>query len=270
MSRIAEKFKELKSRKESALIPYIMAGDPDLGATRDIVLEIARSGADIIEIGAPFSDPVADGPTIQRAGIRALATGTTLKNVIGLVREVRKETDIPVILMLYYNLIHHYGEEKFAHDAAAAGVDGLIVPDLPPDEASGLARAAKANGIDIIFLLAPTSSDDRVRLVEKHSSGFIYYVSLTGVTGARTALDSGIEASLKRIRRFSKKPVCVGFGISTPEQAAKVSAWADGVIVGSALVGIIEKNAGKKTLVREVGRFVKSLKKGITAGAEVK
>src|SRR5512135_288671 len=263
MSRIADKLKELKKRNECALIPYIMAGDPDLESTGKLVLEMEKSGADMVELGVPFSDPLADGPTIQKAAIRALANKVNLRKVFALVKGIRKDTDIPIILMLYYNLVYKYGEEAFARDAAAAGVDGMIIPDLPPDEASGLLRATRANGLDVIFLLAPTSSRDRVNLVDKRSKGFIYYVSLTGVTGARKTLDKGIEESVEALRLMTDKPICVGFGISRPDQAKKVAAWADGVIVGSAIVGQIEKTRSSARMLKEVGRFVRELKEGV-------
>jgi tryptophan synthase alpha chain len=260
MSRISDKLESLKSRKEAALIPYIMAGDPDLATTEELIFMMERSGADMVELGVPFSDPLADGPTIQRAAIRALKSRATIARVLRLVRDVREKTDIPVILMLYYNLILKYGEERFASDAAASGVDGVIVPDLPPEEAAALMKAAKGSGLDMIFLLAPTSSADRIRLVSECASGFIYYVSLTGVTGARKALDSSIESSLAKIRRVTKKPLCVGFGISGPSQAKQVAAWADGVIVGSAIVGLVEKAGGGRKALKEVGPFIKALK----------
>ncbi len=266
MSRISDKFKVLKKKNEAALIPYIMAGDPDMDATERLIYEIEKSGADIIELGVPFSDPLADGPTIQRAAIRALANKVNIKGVFGLVSRVRKRSEMPVILMLYYNLILKYGEARFALDAHKAGVDGVIIPDLPPDEASVLMKAASSCGLDIIFLLAPTSSPERVRLVDKSSSGFIYYVSLTGVTGARVSLDTGIRAALRKIRGMTDKPLCVGFGISTPGQAAMVAGWADGVIVGSAIVKLIEKAKDKGGMLREVGGFIKSLKEGVLSG----
>ncbi|MBI5695803.1 MAG: tryptophan synthase subunit alpha [Nitrospirae bacterium] len=269
MSRISEKFRELRGRGETALIPYIMAGDPDLKTTEELIFIIDKSGADMIELGVPFSDPLADGPTIQKAAIRALGSGTHLSGVFGLVKGARKHTEIPIILMLYYNLVLKYGEEKFARDAARAGVDGVIIPDLPPDEAAGMMAAAKAFGLNVIFLLAPTSSDERIRLVERSTGGFIYYVSMTGVTGKQGELDKGIEAQMKKIRRLSKKPVCVGFGISSPEQAAKVASWADGVIVGSAIVRVMEGASGRDAMLRGVGKFVKGLKEGVlsvTAG----
>jgi len=266
MSRISDKLKMLKANRQAALIPYIMAGDPDLKTTGKLILEIEKSGADMLELGVPFSDPLADGPTIQRAAIRALAGKVNLGMVLRLVKETRKSTDIPIILMLYYNLVHRYGEARFVADAVKAGVDGVIIPDLPPEEATSLMKEAKVSGLDVIFLLAPTSSADRIKLVDESTTGFIYYVSLTGVTGARDTLDSGIESHLAKIRRISAKPLCVGFGISRPDQAKKVARWADGVIVGSALVGIIEKAKGKDAAVRDAGGFVRGLKEALRTG----
>ena len=267
MSRILDRFNKLKVKNQSALIPYIMAGDPDLDTTRRLVLEIERAGADVIELGVPFSDPLADGPTIQRAAIRALARPVNLARVFGLVRDIRKDTEIPIILMLYYNLVLKYGEARFAADARRAGVDGVIIPDLPPEEASALMEAAGECGLDVIFLLAPTSSPDRVRLIAGVSSGFIYYVSLTGVTGARAELDRGIRAMLREIRKATDKPVCVGFGISTPAQAAMVAGWADGVIVGSAIVKLMEDAPDKAGMIKKVGAFIRGLRRGVNSGA---
>ena len=266
MSRISDKLRELKEKNEVALIPYIMAGDPDLKMTEKLILEIEKSGGDMIELGVPFSDPLADGPTIQRAAIRALAGKVSLSQVIRLVADVRRKTELPIILMLYYNLVHRYGEGRFVKDAVKAGVDGVIIPDLPPDEAGGLVKEARAADLDVVFLLAPTSSNDRISLVDRMSSGFIYYVSLTGVTGARESLDKGIKAQVEKIRRISKKPVCVGFGISKPEQAKKVAGWADGVIVGSAIVGLIEKSENRESMAGKVGGFVRSLKDAVLTG----
>jgi tryptophan synthase alpha chain len=267
MSRIKNTFSRLKKRNEAALIPYIMAGDPDLAATKRLILEMEKAGCDIIELGAPFSDPLADGPTIQKAALRSLARNTSVADVLALVADVRRESRIPLILMTYYNLIFRYGEERFAAEAAAAGLDGIILPDLPPEEAQTLIQAAKKNGLDMIFLLAPTSTPERVKLVSRLSQGFVYYVSLTGVTGARAALPGTVEDSLNKIKTMTEKPVAVGFGISTPDQAAQVAHWgADGVIVGSALVKVIEENGSSPELVAQAGRFVKALKQGVLAG----
>jgi tryptophan synthase alpha chain len=267
MSRIKNTFNRLKKKNETALIPYLMAGDPDMAATKQLVLALEKAGADIIELGAPFSDPLADGPTIQKAAIRSLKHGTSIGDVLGLVKDVRAESKIPLILMTYYNLIFHYGEERFVRDAVAAGLDGIILPDLPPEEAGTLVPLAKKAGLDMIFLLAPTSTDERIKLVTRLSQGFVYYVSLTGVTGARTGLQQSIQESLQRIKALTDKPVAVGFGISSPDQAAQVAQWgADGVIVGSALVKVIEENGGSPDLVEKSAAFVKALKQGVLAG----
>jgi tryptophan synthase alpha chain len=244
-SRITRKFKEVLGKKGKAFIPYIMAGDPDINRTRELIRILEDCGADIIELGVPFSDPLADGPTIQKAAQRALDEGVTLKKVIEFVAESRRSTQIPVILMTYYNPVFKYGEERLVLDASAAGVDGIIVPDLPPDEAGNLIRYAKKSGLDTIFLLAPTSTNDRILKVAKASTGFIYYVPITGITGSKLALDSSIEGHIARIRSVTAKPVAVGFGISTPEEAAGISRFADGVIVGSAIVKRVEEPDGE-------------------------
>ena len=265
MSRIKSTFNRLRKKGEKALIPYIMAGDPDLAATKDLILAMEKAGCDIIELGAPFSDPLADGPVIQKAAIRSLKNHTSIADVLGLVSDVRKASKIPLILMTYYNLIFKYGEERFVNDAAAAGLDGIILPDLPPEEAGTLIAAAKKAGLDTIFLLAPTSTEERIRLVARVSQGFIYYVSLTGVTGSNVGLQTdAIKDAIGKIKAVSDKPVAVGFGISTPDQAAQVASWgADGVIVGSALVKVVEENIGSPGLAASAAGFVKSLKDGI-------
>ncbi|MDA8078369.1 MAG: tryptophan synthase subunit alpha [Nitrospiraceae bacterium] len=236
MSRIGAKFKELRKKNAKAFIPYIMAGDPDIGRTRELVTILQDCGADIIELGVPFSDPLADGPTIQKAAQRALQQGVTLASVIDFVADLRKTAQIPIVIMTYYNLIFKYGEERFIADAASAGIDGMIIPDLPPDEASAILALAGRSGFDIIFLLAPTSPGERIRKVARASGGFIYYVSITGITGASLSLDPAIGEHIAGIRSVSKKPIAIGFGISTPEEAAAVAPLADGVIVGSAIV----------------------------------
>ena len=192
MSRIKNTFNRLKKKNEVALIPYIMAGDPDLAVTKRLIHELEKAGADIIELGAPFSDPLADGPTIQKAALRALANHTTIAGVLGLVADVRKTSKLPLILMTYYNLIFKYGEDRFVNDAVAAGLDGIILPDLPPEEAGTLMTLSKQAGLDMIFLLAPTSTEDRIKLVCKLSQGFVYYVSIAGVTGARAGVQGSI------------------------------------------------------------------------------
>ncbi|MCX7918534.1 MAG: tryptophan synthase subunit alpha [bacterium] len=263
MSRIQHKFEITKQENRAALIAYITAGDPDLGTTEKLVLALAESGADIIELGIPFSDPIADGPTIQKASQRALARGTQLRNVIALVKELRNQTQIPLVFMSYYNPILQYGIEKFAQDGVNAGLDGVIVPDLPPEEANELIQASRKTGLDTIFLLAPTSTPARIKLVAKSSSGFVYYVSLTGVTGVRKQVATDIAASIRKIKRLTDKPVAVGFGISNPAQVRQIVNWgADGVIVGSAIVNLIEQNIGKQDLVHQVAKFVKRLAQG--------
>lgn len=260
-NRIQKTFERLKAKGEKALITFITAGDPDLKTTKDIIFELERSGADIIELGIPFSDPMADGPTIQAASSRALKGGTTLKKVLGLVKDIRKTSEIPIVLFGYYNPIFTYGVARFAEDAREVGADGVLVVDLPPEEAGELKRETDRFGLDLIFLLTPTSDNGRMRLVVEKASGFIYYVSVAGVTGTRDRLARSIPDYVKRVRGFTSLPIGVGFGISTPEQVRVVSGWADAVIVGSALVRVIEKNQGRRGLIKGVGSFVSKLKK---------
>ncbi len=236
MSRIGRKFKEILDRGGKAFIPYVMSGDPNTLRTRELVGMLEDCGADIVELGVPFSDPLADGPTIQQAAQRALKEGVTLHRVVEFVGTLRKSTEIPIVLMTYYNPIFKYGEERFVSDASSAGADGIIVPDLPPDEAGDLIRFSKKKAFDVIFLLAPTSTEERIRKVSRASSGFVYYVSITGITGARLSLHASIKSHIAKIKDASNKPVAVGFGVSTPEEASEVSRLADGVIVGSAIV----------------------------------
>jgi tryptophan synthase alpha chain len=265
MSRIKNTFNRLRKKNEKALIPYVMAGDPDLATTKELVLALEQAGCDIIELGAPFSDPLADGRTIQKAALRSLQQHTSIKDVLGLISDVRAVSKVPLILMTYYNLIFHYGEEKFVRDASAAGLDGIILPDLPPEEAGTLVPVAKKAGLDTIFLLAPTSTEERRKVVVRASQGFIYYVSLTGVTGSHLGLEqSAIRESVAKIKALTDKAVAVGFGISTPDQAAQVASWgADGVIVGSALVKVIEEHLGSPDLVKRAAAFARSLKEGV-------
>jgi tryptophan synthase alpha chain len=257
MNRIEKVFKTATAQNRKAFIPYIMAGDPSLEKTGEVVSLLQRCGADIIELGVPFTDPLADGPTIQRAAERALQAGVTLRKVVNLVRELRRHTQIPLVLMTYYNPVFKYGEEQFVKDAVDAGVDGVIIPDLPPEEAGGLMGLSKKAGLAVIFLLAPTSTNDRIRKVAKASRGFIYYVSITGITGSRISLDSSLGESVQGIRRQSGKPVAVGFGVSSPEEAKAVSAFADGVIVGSAIVKRLhESPEGLEAFVLELRRAI--------------
>ena len=260
INRIDKKFKELYKNNKKAFIAYIMAGDPSLTVTKKLILELENNGADIIELGVPFSDPLADGPTIQKASERGLKSKTTLTNVFDLARNARLETQIPIVLMLYYNLVFHYGLKRFVENAGRSGIDGAIVPDLPLEESKELRDIAKKHGFSIVHLLAPTSSMERIRNIAAISTGFIYYVSLTGTTGCRSKLPGELSENLRKIKKIAKKPVCAGFGISTREQVKAVSDISDGVIVGSAIVKVIEKNVGKKDLVKKVGSFVRTLK----------
>ncbi len=270
MSRIKTAFNRLKKKNEKALIPYIMAGDPDLATTKELILALEQAGCDIIELGAPFSDPLADGPVIQKAALRSLANHTRIRDVLDLVAQVRETSRIPLILMTYYNLIFQYGEERFAVDAAQAGLDGVILPDLPPEEAGTLTAAARKAGLDTIFLVAPTSTGERIKIVARAAQGFIYYVSLTGVTGSSQGLHAeSVRDAVARIKAVSDKPVAVGFGISTPDQAAQAAmGGADGVIVGSALVKVIEQHAGSPDVVRTAAVFASSLKEGVLAAGK--
>ncbi|MCK4261674.1 tryptophan synthase subunit alpha [bacterium] len=263
MSRIAEKFEQLRKKEEKAFIAFITAGDPDLITTKSLVLELEQRGVDIIELGVPFSDPLADGPTIQAASERALKNKVRLKDVLGLVKDLRRETEIPLALLTYYNPVYKYGLERFVKEAVKGGVDGVIIPDLPPEEGKDLRSLAQKMGLDTIFLVAPTSTLKRIKLVARYSSGFIYYVSLTGVTGVRERLAEAIKPTITKIRRFTLKPIAVGFGISNPKQVREIASFADGVIVGSAIVRKVEENLGHKGLVREVGKFVEELVAGI-------
>lgn len=259
-SRIAAKFAELKARGETALVPYIVAGDPDLANTQRLVLEFEAQGADLIELGVAFSDPMADGPANQRAAARGLKSGATLPALLSMVTELRKATPIPLILFGYFNPFFHYGCAQLCADAASAGIDGLLVVDLPPEEAPELAEPTKAAGLDLIYLLAPTTPLARSRIIARSASGFLYYVSVTGVTGARAALPSDLEANVRALRDVTDLPIGVGFGISTPEQAASVAQFADAVVVGSAISQMIENHAMSDHLVEVVGDFVGSLK----------
>ncbi|HOD11555.1 MAG TPA: tryptophan synthase subunit alpha [Candidatus Omnitrophota bacterium] len=259
MNRIDQKFSQLKRNKKKAFIAFITAGDPDLTTTEKLVLAFERSGVDIVELGVPFSDPLADGPTIQAASQRAIAQGVTLKKILALVKRLRATTELPICLMTYYNPVFHFGEKEFVAQAVRAGVDGLIIPDLPPEEAKTLIAQARRVNLATIFFLAPTTDFTRVALINKSSTGFIYYVSVAGVTGARTALPKALRAALKAFQRKSTKPICVGFGISTPAQVREIARYADGVIVGSAIVKEILKNKNKKNLVACVAKFVRSL-----------
>jgi tryptophan synthase alpha chain len=260
MNHIEQKFRDLRRKKKKAFIAFITAGYPNLDITRKLVLEFAKVGVDIIELGVPFSDPLADGPVIQESSQVALKRGINLNNIFDLVRRVRKETNIPLCLMTYYNPIFCFGEERFIQRASACGVDGIIVPDLPPEEGSSLIRLANKFNLNIIFFLSPTSTPERIKFILRVSRGFIYYVSLTGVTGPRQNLPAGLVRNLKLIKKYTPKPVCVGFGVSLPSHVKQIYKVADGVIVGSAIIKKIKDNLHKPNLVKRVSKFVLSLK----------
>jgi tryptophan synthase alpha chain len=260
VSRLGATFESLRARGERALVAYFTAGDPSLETTARLVIEAERRGADVIELGVPFSDPVADGPVIQRAGQRALAAGVSLRRVLELMRTLRNEVRAPIVLMTYYNPILAFGLPAFAETAGKVGVDGVIVVDLPPEESDALRGGTDAAGVDMVHLVAPTSTADRVRMIARKTRGFVYLVSLTGVTGERAELPPDLAAQIRALRLVTTKPVCVGFGIGRPEQAAAVGRLADGVIVGSAIVRLVEEHLGSPSLVTDVGNFIASLK----------
>ncbi|HWW76839.1 MAG TPA: tryptophan synthase subunit alpha [Pyrinomonadaceae bacterium] len=259
VSRINAAFNNLRAEGRRGFIPYITAGDPDLETTRALVPELARAGATLIELGIPFSDPVADGPVIQRASERALRKGVGLSDVLGLLADARRETDVPVILFSYFNPLLQYGVERLASDAARAGADGILATDLVPEESADFNAVLKGHGLDQIFLVAPTTSDARLRMIAGRASGFVYAVSRAGVTGARTDLSAEAARLVERVRAVTDLPVAVGFGISSPEHVAEVWRYADAAVVGSALVSEIEKHAGQPDLVARVGAFARGL-----------
>jgi tryptophan synthase alpha chain len=260
MSRISQTFEYLQKTHERALIPYVTAGDPDLEMTKRLVREMVRRGADIIEIGVPFSDPLADGPIIQRASQRALQGGTTLRKILQTVSELRHEVDVPLVLMTYYNPVLRYGEEAFVADALDAGVDGIIVPDLPPEEGQSLMEFTTDTPLEMIFLAAPTSTSARLALISEASRGFIYYVSRLGTTGVRDHLADDLRIMLEKVRASTSKPIAVGVGVSTPEHVRLVAELADGVVVGSAILKLIEDLEDRADRLEHVGDFVAVLK----------
>lgn len=259
-SRLRAAFESARAEDRAALVAFLCAGDPDLDTTVELLVAVARAGADVVELGVPFSDPTADGPVIQRASQRSLQGGTTPAAVLGALRRARERTDVPVVVFGYYNPILRAGEEAFASAAAAAGADGLLVVDLPPEEAGALADACDACALDLVPLLAPTSSDARVALAGRRARGFVYYVSTAGVTGA-ASVDLGAAAA--RARAIGERlalPVAVGFGVATPDDARRVAAQADGVVVGSAIVRLVESAPTSAAAVEAVGAFVTELR----------
>ena len=267
MSRLDATFARLRERGERALMPYFTAGDPSLAETRRLVSAAERAGADVIELGVPFSDPIADGPVVQRAGTRALAAGASLPRVLELVAGLRADgVKLPIALMTYYNPVLAFGLKSFARTAIEAGADAVIVPDLPYEESDPLRAEAEPAGLDVVQFVAPTSPAARVKAIARMARGFIYVVSVTGVTGERKSLPPELDAQIRTLRLVTTKPVCVGFGVSTPEQVAAVGKLADGVIVGSAIVRLVERHTGEAGLGEEVAKFIASLKAPLRVG----
>jgi len=265
LGRIEAAFSKLKREGEKGFIPFITAGDPDLDTTVELLVELANSGASVIELGVPFSDPMADGPVIQRASERALRHGFGLSEIFETTARARTKIETPLVLFSYFNPLLQYGIDRLARDARQAGIDGILVTDLTPEESQEFAAALKLDDLDMIFLVAPTSTDERLRMITEHASGFVYAVSRAGVTGAREKVSREAESLVTRVRRFSSLPVAVGFGISSAEQVAQTIAYADAAVVGSAIVAQIEKLSGAPNLVKEIGQYVRSL---IPAGAK--
>jgi tryptophan synthase alpha chain len=263
MSRIENTFSELRKKGEKALIAYITAGDPSLNATEELSIAFASSGVDIMEIGVPFSDPTADGPVIQAAAHRALKRGLTLESVFLTIERIRKKSDTPIVLFGYYNPILAYGADRFAARAKKAGVDGVLVVDLPHEEARELRRYTDPCGIDFISLIAPTTGDERIKKITQRAGGFLYYISVTGITGTIKPEVGDIKKDVHRLRLFTNLPVVVGFGISTPEQAAEIAPHADGVVVGSAFVKMIAENSGRVDLISLVAKYARDIKKSL-------
>jgi len=262
MNRIDKLFRRLKKQRKKAFIVYVTAGYPSMPATEKLLPVLEKSGADLVELGIPFSDPLADGPTIQRSSHEALLKGATVSAILKMVRRAREKVTLPLVFMTYYNPILKYGLKKFIIDSKKAGVDGVIVPDLPPDEAGPFISFAKGMSFDTIFLAAPTSTRKRLEKIAKKSTGFIYYVSLTGVTGARKRLPKDIVSHVRELKKITQKPVCVGFGISTPIQARRISRLADGIIVGSALIKVVEKS-GRGDIYKKAKAYVRRMAKAV-------
>ena len=263
MGRIGEKFEALRAINEKALVVYLTAGDPSLDVTKEIIVGLEKAGVDILEIGVPFSDPTADGPVIQAASQRALKAGTTLEGVLNLVADIRKVSQIPILLFGYFNPIFAFGSEKFAQTAQKAGVDGILVVDLPPEEAGELRIHTDAAGLDFISLVAPTTGRDRLKTILQTATGFLYYISITGVTGTAVPKIEDIQREVGKIRKLTKMPIAVGFGISSATQAKGIAAFADGIVIGSAVVKMIHENRNKGNLVGIVADYAKDIKKAL-------
>jgi len=274
VSRIERRFSALRETGRAGLVTYLTAGDPDRETSARLFAGLAAAGADLIEIGMPFSDPMADGPAIQEAGQRALKQGMTLRRTLAMLRELRRSDQAtPIVLMGYYNPIYRYGAEAFAGDAVAAGVDGVIIVDLPPEEDAELTQPARAAGLDVIRLATPTSDEQRLPLIVEHASGFIYYVAIAGITGTRSATSADVAAAVTRLRPFTPLPIAVGFGIRTAEQAAEVARAADAAVVGTALVqrlalNLDADNTAKPGLIDAVLADVRALAAGVRGARE--
>ena len=260
MGRIANTFNALRAQGEKALVIYLTAGDPSLEVTREIVLGLDAAGVDCLEIGVPFSDPTADGPIIQAASQRALRNGTTLSAILDMIESIRTVSEIPVVLFGYYNPILSYGTERFAARAKETGVDGILVVDLPPEEAHELRQYTDPQGLDFISLIAPTTGTERMKMIASDASGFLYYISITGVTGTAKPQVEEVAKDIQRIRTVTELPLIVGFGISTPQQASQIAPYADGIVIGSAVVQMIEEHADKFDLVTHVAHYAKEIK----------
>jgi tryptophan synthase alpha chain len=263
MNRIEDRFATLRSKGQKGLIVYLGAGDPDLGRTRELVLALDRAGADCVELGVPFSDPLADGVVNQLAAQRGLNSGTTPRGVLETVKVIRRESQVPVVLYIYYNLIHHYGLERFVAESAEAGVDGILVLDLPPEEAGAYESVMDGAGLANIYLVAPTTPDARMATIAERARGFIYYVSREGVTGMQPAVAADLAGQIARIRAHTTLPIAVGFGISNATQARSAAAAADAVVVGSAVVDRIARQAQSPGMVAHVAEFVATLAQAI-------
>jgi len=264
MGRIEKKFEDLHTKNEKALIVYLTAGDPSLDMTKDLIFALEKSGVDILEIGVPFSDPTADGPVIQAASQRALKTGTTLSGVLAMVSAIRKVSQIPIVLFGYYNPIFAYGAEAFARAAKDAGVDAMLVVDLPPEEAGELRIHTDAADLDFISLVAPTTGKDRLETILRSATGFLYYISITGVTGTAAPKVEDIARDVGKIRKLTGMPIAVGFGISSAEQAKAIGALADGIVIGSAMVKLIDENRNSSELLKIVSDYAKEIKKALS------
>jgi len=260
MSRIRERFEALRRAGRKGFIPYLTAGDPDPETTVRLMRELDAAGADILELGVPFSDPIADGPIIQRASERALRRGMRLRTCLDMIAEVRRHSDMPIVLFSYLNPLLQFGLERLARELRAVGGDGVLVTDLVPEEADEFRHVMRSAGIETIFLIAPTSSDERIREIARAASGFVYVVSRTGVTGTREHLSEAMRPTVERVRRYTDLPIAVGFGISRPEHVRETWQYADAAVVGSALVQEVERNLGRPDLVERVGRFARWLR----------